>query len=219
MDQSTLVAFGCGGAALLTLLRCGKQRAAKVRAGAPVVALGTQNKCKTAAVLTVLSRYPGLADSAAGLHAVKVDSGVGDQPKSLAETSKGAQNRAVAAFKATPGCNLSFGIESGLFDLDASPGSGDKRWYDVCVCAVYDGRECRLGMSCAFEIPPKIMARVDTGEDLTQACNSAGITTDANLGEAGGLIGILSKNRIDRKLYTEQALMTALMSFENKPWY
>ena len=171
-----------------------------------VVALGTTNKCKKAALRQALAGYPGLRAYARHVHAVKVASGVSEQPMSLAETSSGARNRAKAAFEATAGCTIAFGVESGLFEQDGC-------WYDVCACAMYYGSEetgfgAHLGFSCAFQIPPPMIAAIRDGKapDLTVACNYCGITDDAELGENGGLIGILSRDRITRQKYTEQAV-------------
>ena len=159
-----------------------------------VVALGTTNKCKKAALRQSLAAYPGLRGYK--VHALKVASGVAEQPMSLAETSQGARNRAKAAFDATPGCTIAFGIESGLFEQDGC-------WYDVCACAMWYGSEANgfgthVGYSCAFQIPPRMMAAIRDGKaaDLTIACNYVGITDDEQLGEHGGLIGILSHDRI-----------------------
>jgi non-canonical (house-cleaning) NTP pyrophosphatase len=78
-----------------------------------------------------------------------------------------------------------------------------------------------VGLSCAFQIPPPIMSHVREGLDLSQACNAAMITNDPKLGDHGGLIGLLSSNRLTRKDYTVQAVETALF-FANeagRPWY
>ena len=77
-------------------------------------------------------------------------------------------------------------------------------------------------MSCAFEIPPTIIPHVTKGGmDPSQACNASGITSDPRLGEHGGLIGLLSSNRLTREEYTVQALSTALFFAAEaaRPWY
>ena len=80
-----------------------------------------------------------------------------------------------------------------------------------------DGEEC-----CALEIPRKIVEFVvgeKGGCDLSQACNRAGIVADEKLGEGQGLIGILTKGRVDRKEYTMQAIKTSLIFLENRKWF
>jgi non-canonical (house-cleaning) NTP pyrophosphatase len=75
-------------------------------------------------------------------------------------------------------------------------------------------------MSCAFEIPDEILRHVkEDGLDLSQACNASGITRDPKLGEHGGLIGILTHGRVDRGIYTRQALACALICVEQRQWY
>mmetsp|Transcript_9166 Transcript_9166/g.20577 ORF Transcript_9166/g.20577 Transcript_9166/m.20577 type:complete len:215 (-) Transcript_9166:239-883(-) len=175
------------------------------------VVVGTTNQCKVAAVQAAIQRYPDLAG--ASVVAVKVPSGVADQPKTMEETQLGARNRAQAAVKEIDG-DVGLGIESGLFELSGA-------WYDVCFVALYNKAEgtLRYGLSCAFEIPPPAMERVRAGRDLTQACNDIGITDNPQLGEAGGLIGILSDGRVTRQAYTEQALESAFMPYRKSRWY
>ena len=102
------------------------------------------------------------------------------------------------------------------------PSARARRHLDVCVVDAYDGREHHLGLSCAFEIPPPILGHVlQRGLDLSQACNAARITTDPKLGAHGGLIGLLSSNRLTREDYTVQAVSTALFHAADaaQPWY
>ena len=63
------------------------------------------------------------------------------------------------------------------------------------------------------------MKYVLEGQNLTQAANSAGITTKTDLGEREGLIGILSNGRITRQDYTEQGIRTAVFGIEKHDWY
>ena len=184
-------------------------------------AVGTQNKCKVAAVHAVAASIPPLAGH--NIMPFNVDSGIPDQPLTLDITRKGAINRAQAAYaearKATATASqpiIALGIESGLFFPDGDTG----RAFDVCVVmATEDGESFNMGMSCAFEIPSSVMKFVNDGMDLSQACNAAGLTSDPKLGENGGLIGILSRGRVTRQQYTEQALQMALFFVENTELY
>eukprot|EP00927_Polykrikos_kofoidii_P050443 TRINITY_DN4435_c0_g1_i3.p1 TRINITY_DN4435_c0_g1~~TRINITY_DN4435_c0_g1_i3.p1 ORF type:complete len:304 (+),score=64.44 TRINITY_DN4435_c0_g1_i3:191-1102(+) len=135
---------------------------------------------------------------------------------SLEETRQGAMNRARNAYdraqKAQPtAIILGVGIESGIFRTE-----GDRRGYDVCIVSAFDGDSFNQGMSCAFEIPPPIMKFVEQGLDLSKACHAAGVTANPKLGEAEGLIGILSRGRVTRMDYTVQALLMAFMFLENR---
>ena len=171
------------------------------------IIVGTTNNAKVAAVEEILKEYPHLAQ--ATVEAVKTESGVSDQPKSLAETIDGAMNRARSSFK---NCDLSFGIESGLMEVPHTK-SG---YMDVCACAIYDGKEFHIGLSSAWEFPdPKVTAlMVEGGMDMSQAINHAGLTSNSAIGSAEGAIGILTKGKMGRKEYTKQALRTALIHLE-----
>eukprot|EP00933_Yihiella_yeosuensis_P025007 TRINITY_DN1938_c1_g1_i1.p1 TRINITY_DN1938_c1_g1~~TRINITY_DN1938_c1_g1_i1.p1 ORF type:complete len:355 (-),score=79.93 TRINITY_DN1938_c1_g1_i1:44-1108(-) len=110
---------------------------------------------------------------------------------------------------------LALGIESGLHWTEV-----DGRAYDVCVCSTYDGVAFNQGLSCAFEIPPSVLKFVvEKGMDLAQATNAAGLSSNPKLGEAEGLIGVLSRGRVTRLDYTKQAIDMALMFIENAGMY
>jgi inosine/xanthosine triphosphatase len=154
--------------------------------------------------------------SGAELNFVSVESEVSDQPKTFEESVRGAQNRARNAFSAESECDYSIGIESGLFEIPLSDGILG----DLCVCVVFNGKDFTYGFSCGMELPKKISdLMMNDGLDMNQASNEAGLTKNPNLGEAEGLIGVLTKGRISRKRYTKQAVMTALIKLENGDIY
>ncbi len=179
-----------------------------------IIAVGSTNQIKVQAVEEVIAGYPDLAQ--AQVVSLAVPSAISDQPLSLEEVVRGAKNRAENAFAACKGCTYAFGIESGLCE---APGI-KTGFLEACICCIYDGKHHMLGLSCGFEIPPAILERVlEEKMDLSQACYHSGITTNAKLGAAEGLIGILTKGRINRKEYTKQCVITALIQLENAPWY
>jgi len=176
-----------------------------------IIAIGTTNRIKVEAVEETVKSYPQLAQ--AKLISISVPSEVAEQPLSLEETIRGAKNRARNAFQSTHPCNYSFGIESGLFKAEGTLTG----FLEACICCIYDGSTYHTGMSCGFEIPPPILSHVlDNNRDLSQACFESGITLNPKLGASEGLIGILTNGRINRKLYTKQAIMTALIKIENE---
>ncbi|KAJ8605133.1 hypothetical protein CTAYLR_000459 [Chrysophaeum taylorii] len=180
------------------------------RAFGEVVAVGSKNPSKVAAVRTAIRAYGG-----ASVRAVAAASGVPEQPMGLEVTARGARNRAEGAFYAGPTRpSLAFGIESGLFGL------GGGGLYDVCVVSAFDGRRHALGLSCAFEIPPEVRrAVVEDGLNLSDAANKAGIATDPNVGQRGGLVSILTRGRVTRAQYTIQAIQMALAQYDHPTWY
>jgi inosine/xanthosine triphosphatase len=171
------------------------------------IKVGSKNIIKISAVSEIVRDYPHLKDAI--VEGVETNSYVSNQPKSLEETINGAINRARSAFL---DCDYSIGIESGLIQVPNTK-SG---YMDVCVCAIYDGKEFHLGLSSAWEFPnPAVMDLiVKEGFEMSEAINKAGMTKNKNIGSAEGAIGILTKGRLDRKEYTKQALRTALIHLE-----
>jgi inosine/xanthosine triphosphatase len=178
------------------------------------IALGSTNPVKIGALEEVVRDYPDLAHAAVISYAVSSD--VSEQPLSLEEMIRGAKTRAKKAFHASGKASYGFGIESGLF---AAPGA-QSGFLEASICAIYDGMNHFIGLSCGFEVPPQILELVlQKKMDLSQACHEAGVTSDPKLGAGEGLIGILTKGRIDRKKYTKQCITTALIQLENARFY
>ena len=173
------------------------------------ISVGSQNKVKIEAVKEILMDYPHL--SHAEISSISTESGVANQPKSLEETMQGAMNRAKAAWR---DCDYSIGLESGLMYVPMSKTG----YMDVCVCAIYDGKEFHFGLSSAWEFPDKRILdwMLEGGLDMSQAINKAGLTSNPNIGSEEGAIGIFTKGRMDRKEYTKQALRTALIHLEKE---
>jgi len=171
------------------------------------IVVGSKNKTKVEAVSEIIKEYPHLANAV--VSGFEVDSGVEAQPKSLEETVKGAKNRAKTAFKE---CEYSIGIESGMMAVPETK-SG---YMDVCVIAIYDGKEFHLGLSTAWEFPDVRITNsiMRDGLDMSEAINKAGLTKNPLIGSAEGAIGILTKGRLTRKEYTKQALRSALIHLE-----
>lgn len=179
-----------------------------------IIAVGTTNIIKIQAVEEVIRNYPQLAK--ANVYSFSVPSEIAEQPLSLEEIITGAKNRAKNAYVACDLCDYSFGIESGLFEANGT----QTGFLEACICCIYDGDNYHIGLSCGFEIPPPILTLVlDKKRDLSQACYESGITTNSKLGASEGLIGILTKGRVDRKEYTKQSITTALIQLENAVWY
>jgi inosine/xanthosine triphosphatase len=171
------------------------------------IGIGTKNSAKVEAVAEIIKEYPHLADAL--VESRDVATGVSDQPKSIDETIEGAMNRAKAAAE---GNDIGIGVESGLMAVPKTK-SG---YMDVCVCAIFDGKEFHLGLSSAWEFPdPKIMDLISKeGMNMSDAVNHAGLTDNPMIGAAEGAIGILTKGKITRKEYTKQALRMALIHLE-----
>jgi len=168
--------------------------------------VGSKNPIKVEAVRETLQDYPEFKD--AEIQVKDVLSAVGDQPKSLEETVQGAMNRAQNAFE---DCKYSFGLESGLMAVPYSK-SG---FMDVCVCAIFDGVNYHLGLSSAWEAPDRVMKLIlEEGLNMNDAALKAGLTEDLKVGSGQGLIGIVTGGRLNRKAYTKQSIVTAMIHLE-----
>lgn len=174
-----------------------------------IIAIGSTNPIKIMAFDEVIKQYVLL--KSARIHPISVSSEVADQPLSLNETVRGAKNRARNAFNGCTGCLFSIGIESGLMEVSESKTG----FMEFCVCCVYNGQDYYFGQSCAFELPLAIVnLMLKEKKELGEACFLAGYTNNPKLGAAEGLISILTNGRINRKEYTKQAIITALIQIE-----
>lgn len=179
-----------------------------------IIAVGSTNQVKVLAVEEVVKTYPYLDQSK--IIPFSVPSEVREQPLTLEETILGAKNRAKNAFTKCDSCSFGVGIESGLCQAIGTR-SG---FLHVCACCIYDGAHNCTGLSTGFEVPPLILdLMISQKMDLSQASFLCGITDNLNIGAAEGLIGILTKGRMNRKEYTKQSVITAFIQLENHQWY
>lgn len=173
--------------------------------------IGSKNKNKIDALQEILKEYSEFLS--AEVISKDIDSGVSHQPKSLEETVNGAMKRSKNSFD---DCDYSVGLESGLMKVPETKTG----YMDVTACAIYDGKNFHLGLSSAFEYPPKVVEYIlKNDENISNAFRDLGLTSSKYLGAEEGAIGILTKNRLNRKEYTKQAIRTALIHLENKDLY
>lgn len=177
------------------------------------IAVGSTNEAKVLAVKEVLMDSARFAKCE--VIQFEVSSDVSDQPISLQETIQGAETRAKHAFNLCD-CIYSFGIESGLMEA-----SGTSSGYlHVSVCCIYDGVNTYTGLSTGFEIPQKLLELIlNKKMDLTQACLHSGLSSNTKIGSTEGLVGVLTKGKVDRKEYSKQCVSSAMIQLENKEWY
>lgn len=175
------------------------------------IIVGSKNPQKIDAVREILKEYPLLEN--AEVMGLEASSGVSEQPKSLNETIEGSINRARASFQ---DCDYSIGLESGLMKVPNTKTG----FMDVTSCAIFDGKTMHLGLSSAFEYPIEVIKLVfNEGLDINKAFNKTKLTTNPELGSFEGAVGMLTKGRLKRKEYTQQALRTALIHLENPDLY
>lgn len=177
------------------------------------IALGSTNQIKVQALHEVLEDCPVLGESE--IFVVDVFSDISEQPLSLNETIRGAKNRARHAFEICERCAYSFGIECGLMEVTESRTG----FMGLSVCCIYDGHEFYLGQSCGVELPQHIIDLViHRGLSLEKACHESGLMSDSR-SSADGVIGVLTKGRINRKDTVKSAILAALTQIENMELY
>lgn len=171
------------------------------------IVVGSRNPAKLAAVTEIVKEYPHLAD--AQVTGIETSSGVSEQPISLEDITRGAVNRAKNSFA---DCEYAVGLEAGFMQVPNSK-SG---YMNVSACAVFDGKDVHLGLSSAFETPNAEVMRLVAEEGLTfaEAGNRVGMTEDADIGKHGGLIGALTKGKVNRTEYVKQSLRMALIHID-----
>lgn len=159
-----------------------------------------------------------------------VPSGISEQPMALAETYEGAMNRAIEAMQGiskrcldmhthetSDNVFIGVGLESGLIE----PPFEEASWMDITVCAMraeYPSCDVRwaFGLSKAFAVPDDIMqVMLDEGCDMSAAAALTGYCDDrGKIGEAEGIIGILSEGRTNRCEQLRSAVQMALLHLD-----
>lgn len=174
-----------------------------------IVNVGSQNKAKIRAVKSALSRY----FNDLKINGITVDSGVHHQPKTINEIVKGAKNRAVSAF--TSKCDLSIGIESGIFEFPES----NSGYMDTSCTVIFDGKDVFVGSSPCFEYPKKVIDKIlNENKEVAEIFRELK-WGDEDLRSSKGAVGFLTKGIITREKYTEASIIMALVKLLNKELY
>ena len=155
-----------------------------------LIAIGTKNKAKIAAVEKVASNYFVNAT----FETISVPSGVSEQPFSDAETRQGAINRAVNAMEGT-GADLSFGLEGGVYELD-----GAMYCCNWGAVAVKEGPVISSS-GASFALPEEIAEQLRAGKELGPVMDE--FTRTKDIRQHAGAIGIFTDGLVDRKVMFE----------------
>ncbi len=163
------------------------------------VTVGSENPAKATAVSRALERYGPTVT------AVGVDSGVAEQPRSVAETVTGAENRARRAHAAT-GADYGVGLEGGVARIDGAPEPSLIMW-----AAVTDGESIGRGGGPTVPLPDPVVARLEDGAELGPVMD--GLVDADGLARHEGAIGVLTDDLIDRTRALESAVAVAFGPF------
>jgi len=172
------------------------------------IIIASKNPVKIAAVESAFTQvFPHQKFTFAG---ITVSSEVSDQPMSEAETITGARNRCHNAEKQSPAADYFVGLEGGLLQ--------DEIGYQVFAWMVIkSGDKYGYGKTGSFYLPPKVAQLIDQGYELGAADDI--IFHRHNSKQAGGSVGLLTNNLIDRTQYYTRALIFALIPFKTPELY
>lgn len=173
-----------------------------------VFAVGSRNPVKLLAVSDAVNAF--WPDAA--VDGIAVESGVGDQPRSVEETFCGAATRARQALAARRDADFGVGIEGGISD------EVDGMWaFAAAVVVSRDGRTGK-GQTGRFLLPPEIARLIrEEGLELGEADDRFFGRTNSKQNE--GAVGILSKGRIDRRELYRHGILFALLRFVHEEHY
>jgi inosine/xanthosine triphosphatase len=167
-----------------------------------LVAVGSKNPVKVAAVRAVLARIAPRAV----VQVIAVTSGVPDQPFGDDETIRGALARALAAREAV-GAELGFGIEGGVVEL----ADGTMRTCAWAAVVSSDGRQ-GVGGSLAMPLPNSVARLIrERRMELGHAMDE--LTGQRETKQGAGAVGILTAGLVDRQRAYEVLIAYAMAPF------
>ena len=172
------------------------------------IIVASSNPVKLQAALAGFKRM--FPDDEFTVKSLSAPSGVSDQPRSDAETRRGALNRARAAQKRVPTADFWVGIEGGIED------SGDAMWAFAWIIVLSSSAEgsSRTGI---FQLPSPVIEWVRQGKELGDADDI--VFGRSNSKQQDGAVGILTGGALDRAGYYEQAVLLALIPLKNGRLY
>jgi len=139
-----------------------------------------------------------------------VPSGVGDQPRTDAETLRGAEARAARALTTAPNANFWVGIEGGVAEMNER--------LAAYAWVVVRSRDCTgRARTGTFFLPEAVARLVRDGLELGEADDRVFGCTDSK--RDGGAVGLLTGGAIDRAALYQHAVTLALIPFRNPGLY
>lgn len=167
------------------------------------IVIGTTSELKIRALKKALGKLNIDCD----VISVKTESGVSNQPFGYEETTKGAKNRTVEAFKKQDS-DIALGVESGLIEIEGN-------YFDIaCVYAkTLDG--ISISYSCGYFVPNWIV------DEIKKENTELGYITQRLSGGDPEKDGIkyFSGDKIKREELLSQAIEVALIKILNKEKY
>lgn len=172
------------------------------------VVVASKNPVKANAALAGFGRM--FPDEKFRLQTLAVESGVGHQPMTEAETLQGAENRAAAAAELVPLADFWVGIEGGIEDL--SDGMLAYAWIVVRA-----NESMGKGRTGGFLLPESVARLVRSGRELGDANDE--VFGRENSKQKEGAIGLLTGNVMDRTELYEHAVVLALAPIKSASYF
>jgi inosine/xanthosine triphosphatase len=173
------------------------------------IVVASQNPVKIQAVLRGFQRM--FLDQEFTVQNISVPSGVSLQPRSDAETLRGAVNRATEATRQLPKADFWVGIEGGVDETE------EGEMIAFAWAAVCDLRQMGRGRTGTFYLPLAVADLLRLGKELGEADDI--VFGRINSKQENGAVGLLTGDVIDRARLYEHAVILALIPFKNKELY
>ncbi|KAJ3046177.1 hypothetical protein HK097_000989 [Rhizophlyctis rosea] len=170
------------------------------------ITLGSKNPSKLLAVQSALSRLFPTHTHSITTHSVP--SHVSPQPMSDDETIQGAINRAKEALLLDPEADYGIGIEGGTHTIPLISRTFESGW--IAIIHSKSGK-IGLGSSARFELSPKIVQRLKTGEELAEVIDDLSGQEDVRSG--AGAMGILTNGCVNRDVAYAHGVFFAFAPF------
>ena len=161
-------------------------------------------------IMAATEAFEASFDMIPTVYSESFDSGVPEQPWEE-QTYKGAENRAVNAYKSDIDADFYIGLEGGLFRNDHGI---------YCKTSVYllsSNKEHSWASTTAFHLPTPIAKLVEEGMELGPATDLVFGTHNSK--QDGGFVGVLTNKKLVRKEYYKNAIIAAFIPFINYPLY
>lgn len=173
------------------------------------VVLASKNNPKKQAVTDAFAKV--FAGETIEIVGVKASSGVSDHPTTGPESMTGAMNRVKHARELEPGADYYVGIEGGLLKVD------DLTWELGWVVVMNDKGEFHTAPSSGVEMSGELLQAIHSGIEGSRALEEKfGIK---NIGDANGMYGLVTDDRVTRAASYEQAVIFALAPFKHPEYF
>ena len=172
-----------------------------------IIVVGSKNPAKIKAAQIAFKKvFPKEKIKIVG---VEVKSGISSQPMSDKQSIRGAVNRAKRALKSVKDADFGVGMEGGIHKIG-------KKWFESGWIAVVDKNgKIGLGTSARWEMSKKVVGKLNDGNELAHVFQE--IAKIENAKDAGGVMGLVTKNILPRDLAYSHGVIFALAPFFSDP--